>query len=235
MRQSRVILILLVLSFLLSGETARAQSPPDSLQPGIPIERKIAPGQAHSFSVALEQDQFLQLVVDQHGIDLVVRVFSPTGKRLGEFDSPNGDEGPEDVSLVSATAGVYRIEVAPLGQFENIPPGRYEIKIVELRHATEQELQAGKNTEVLKAKGLALALEIVETIPQIRRPQARAQAQLQVAQLIWTSDEKRAAKLAAEASQPRSPATSSPIGRVPSLKGTSRTTWSPIVASRCPE
>lgn len=199
MPQSSVVLILLVLSFLLPGETARAQSIPDQLQPGIPIERKIAQGQAHSFSVALEQDQFLQLVVDQHGIDVVVRVFSPTGKRLGEFDSPNGDEGPEDVTLVSATAGVYRIEVAPLGQFENIPPGRYEIKIVELRHATEQELQAGKNMEVLKAKGLALVLEIAETIPQIRRPQTRARAQLQVAQLLWTTDEKRAAKLAAEA------------------------------------
>jgi hypothetical protein len=199
MRRSSVILILLVLSYLLPGETARAQS--DSLQPGIPIERKIAQGQAHSFSVALEQDQFLQLVVDQHGIDLVVRVFSPTGKRLGEFDSPNGDEGPEDVSLVAATAGVYRIEVTPLGQFENIPAGRYDIKIVELRRATEQELQSGKNMEVLKAKGLALVLEIVETIPQIRRPQTRAQVQLQAAQLLWTSDEKRAAKLAAEASQ----------------------------------
>ncbi len=199
MRRSSVILILLVLSYFLPGETARAQS--DSLQPGIPIERKIAQGQAHSFSVALEQDQFLQLVVDQHGIDLVVRVFSPTGKRLGEFDSPNGDEGPEDVSLVSAAAGVYRIEVAPLGQFENIPPGRYEIKIVELRRATEQELQAGKNMEVLKAKGLALVLEIVETMPQIRRPQTRVQVQLQAAQLLWTSDDKRAAKLAAEASE----------------------------------
>jgi hypothetical protein len=201
MRRSKAMLLLLIFTGLLPIERAKGQvySRQEALQPGIPIERTLARGQVHRFSVMLEQDQFLQLVVDQRGIDVVVRVFSPAGKSLGEFDSPNGNEGPENVSLISVTPGVYRIEVAPLDQFEDTPPGRYEIKILELRHATEQELQAGKNQEVLKTRGLALAAELAETLQQIHLPQTRVRAQAQTAQLLWKSDEKLAAKLIADA------------------------------------
>jgi len=192
--------ILLLLFFALLSNAGRAQlqiGGGNTLQPGTPIERTLAAGQLHSYNVSLEQDQLLQLVVDQRGIDVIVRVFSPGGKRLGEFDSPNGAEGPENVSVIAEAAGVYRIEVAPLGGYEN-PSGRYEIKIVELRKATEQELQAGKDQEGLKAKGLALLIQITESFQEVR-PQTRARFQIRAAQLLWPSDEKRAAKLAEQA------------------------------------
>src|SRR5436309_776184 len=127
MRQSRVILLFVILILLFPIQPATAQSGATSLQQGIPIERTLTRGQTHSFSISLEQDQFLELVVDQRGIDVLVRVFSPGGKGLGEFDSPNGSEGPENVSVTASASGVYRIEVVPLEQFENTPPGRYEI------------------------------------------------------------------------------------------------------------
>lgn len=203
MRRSIATLLFFILTMTLTGflpnEGATGQSQTASLQPGVPIERTLARGQSHSFSVSLEQDQFLQLVVDQRGIDVVVRVFSPAGKMLGEFDSPNGNEGPENVSLISATAGVYRIEVAPLGEGEDVSPGRFEIRILELRLATAQELQADKNQESLKIRGLSLLAEVAGTLDQIRLPQTRVRAQLQAAQLLWTSDEKLAGKLVAEA------------------------------------
>ncbi len=186
-----------LLIFLFGVLAVNAQTGPTSLQPGTPIERTLAAGQSHSYNISLEEDQFLQVLVDQHGIDVVVRVFSPAGRRLREFDTPNGTEGPEDVSVVAATAGMYRIEVAPLDP--NPPPGRYEIKIVELRKATEQELQAGKNQELLKAKGLALLVEATQNLPQLPRPQTRAGFQIRAARLLWSSDEKRAAKLMEQA------------------------------------
>ena len=67
--------------------------------------------------------------------------------------------------------------------------------MLELRQATEQEIKASKNQEVVKAKGIALLAEIEGLIPQIKSPQTRIKAQLQAAQLIWSSDEKRASKL----------------------------------------
>src|SRR5712691_1175850 len=195
---SKAILLFIILTGLLP-ELAKAQSDPNSLQPGVPIERTIARGQSHSFTVSMEKDQVLQLVVDQRGIDVVVRLFSPEGKSLGVFDTPNGNEGPENVSLTADASGVYRIEVSPLGQTENMAPGRYEIKILELRRATEQELEASKNRQTMKARGLALVVEASEKLSELRLPQTRVRAQLQTARLLWGSDEKRAAKLIADA------------------------------------
>jgi len=192
-------LSLLLLTSLFGVQFAKAQTATTSLlQPGTPIERTLAAGQSHTYNIRLEQDQLLHLVVDQRGIDVVVRAFSPAGRQLGEFDSPNGTSGPEDVTLIAATSGVYRIEVAPLSGYEN-PSGRYEIKILEIRKATEQELQAGTNQEVIKAKGLALLSEAIQNFPQLRRPQTRARFQILAAQLLWNSDDKRAAKMIEQA------------------------------------
>jgi len=191
-------LSLLLLNSLLGVQFANAQAGSSSLQPGTPIERTLAAGQSHSYTISLEQDQFMRLLVDQRGIDVVVRAFSPGGRQLREFDTPNGANGPEDVTVIAETAGVYRIDVSPLSGYEN-PSGRYEIKIVEIRQATDQELHAGKNQEELKAKGLALLIETTQSFPELRRPQTRAGFQIQAAQLLWNSDEKRASKLMEQA------------------------------------
>ncbi len=192
--------ILLTLTFtcLLLVEPAIGQSNA-ALQLGTPIERSLALGQSHSFTINLEPDQFLQFVVEQHGIDVIVRVFSPAGKSMGEFDSPNGKDGPENVSVVADAAGSYRIEVALLGQELEPAPGRYEIKVVELRAATEQEIQTFKNQEALKVHGLALLSVVADSLTQLRVLQTRVKAQMQTAELLWPTNEKLATKLAAEA------------------------------------
>jgi hypothetical protein len=191
-------LSLLILISLLGVQFANAQAGATTLQPGTPIERTLAAGQSHSYTINLEQDQFLRLAVDQRGVDVVVRSFSPTGRQLGEFDTPNGTNGPEDVTVIAETTGAYRIEVSPLSGYEN-PSGRYEIKIVEIRAATDQELHAGKNQEEFKAKGLVLLIETTQSFAQLHRAQTRAGFQIQAAQLLWNSDEKRAAKLMEQA------------------------------------
>jgi hypothetical protein len=132
-------------------------------------------------------------VVEQHGIDLLIQVMSPTRKNLGDFDSPNGGEGPENVSFVAGPAGPYNVTVAPLNPRET-PSGSYEIKLVELRPATDQELKASKNLEVVKAKGLDLLSDVDALIAEIRSPQTRIRAQLQAAQFVSQADEKRSAK-----------------------------------------
>src|SRR5678816_2034295 len=91
--------------------TANAQGP-TTLQPGTPIERTIGPNQTQQFDITLEENSFIQLVVEQRGIDVVVKVLSPSGKTLGEYDSPNGNDGPEHVSFVGVSAGTYSIMVS---------------------------------------------------------------------------------------------------------------------------
>ena len=176
--------------------TANAQSP--ALQVGTPIERTLGTGQSQEFTLTLAENNFAQLVVEQHGIDVIVRVLSPDGKALGEFDSPNGNDGPEHVSFVGASAGAYRINVSPLNPADP-STGRFEIKVLEVRQANEQELKASKNQEVVKAKGIALLVEMDGLIAQIKSPLTRIKAQLQAAQLLGSSDEKRASKYFADA------------------------------------
>ena len=190
--------LILVSFFTCFTITANAQYPASAQLGTTPIERTLGPGQGHEFTIKVEENNFVQFVVDQRGIDVIVRVFSPAGKSLGEFDSPNGNEGPDNVSFVAVPAGSYSILVAPLDP-ANAVEGRYEIKLLEVRQATDQELKTGKNRELAKAKGLTLLAEIEGLIPQVKSPQTRIRTQLEVAQLLWESDEKRASKYLTDA------------------------------------
>lgn len=173
------------------GETTVTQGA--TLQTGTPVERKLGPGEAHVYNLKLEENMFVQVVVEQRGIDVMVQVTSPAGKSLGDFDSPNGNQGPENVSFVAVSAGTYHVLVGPLDPHDKTS-GSYEIKLLEIRQATEQELKTSKNLEVIKAKGLALLNDVDAIIAEIRSPQIRIRGQLQAAQLLSQSDEKRSSK-----------------------------------------
>ena len=192
-----LILASLFLSFPIALR-ANAQTASQQLERGIPVERQLADGHVHEFTVSLEENSFVQLVVEQRGIDVIVKVFNPKGRSLGDFDTPNGANGPEHVSFVGATAGAYRISVGPLDPL-NASEGRYQIKVLEVREATEQDLKASKNLEVVKARGIALLEDIEGLIPQIKSPLTRIRAQLMSAQLLWETDEKRASKFLSDA------------------------------------
>jgi hypothetical protein len=169
-----------------------------TLQLGTPVERQLGPNQAHQFTVNLKENSFIQLVIEQRGIDVIVKVSTPTGKSLGEYDSPTGGDGAEDISFVATAAGAYRIQVSPLvGQ--DATTGHFEIKILELRQATERELKANKNLEVVKARGIELLTETEGIVAQIKSPRTRIRAQLTSAQLLWDVDEKRASKFMGDA------------------------------------
>jgi hypothetical protein len=176
----------------------RTEAPQQSgtLQLGTPIERTIGPGQTHSYQVSAEENSLVQITVEQRGVDVVVRVH--LGKRVAEYDTPNGSDGPENVSFVTSSKEPYRIDVTPLN-YEGATTGRYEIRLVELRKATDQEITESRGQEALKARGLALLAEIEGVITELRLPQSRIKAQIQTAQLLWDADEKRALKYVTDA------------------------------------
>ena len=105
------------------------------LEAGKPVERELKAGETQAYTIALEAGQFLGAAVNQRGIDVVVRLFAPDGKRLAEIDSPNGRQGDEPIALEVKAAGTYRVEVSPLAEEGNSSPGRYEIRIDEILSA----------------------------------------------------------------------------------------------------
>ena len=107
------------------------------LEPGKPVERELAGGQTHAYQLTLAADQYLHFVVEQRGIDVVVALTGPDGQKLVEVDSPNGMVGPEPVLFVAEAPGNYRIEVR--SPQSSAVVGRYEVRIAELRTATDTD------------------------------------------------------------------------------------------------
>ena len=130
---------LALLVLLLIGNSLAAQSDKETqtLAVKTPIERELTAGQSHSYRILLYTGQYIHIVVEQRGVDVVVALFAPNGSKITEVDSPNGTQGPEFVSAIAETSGSYRLEVRSLEK--NAPAGRYEVKIEELRTATEKD------------------------------------------------------------------------------------------------
>jgi CHAT domain-containing protein/Tfp pilus assembly protein PilF len=101
------------------------------------VERKIAGGDTHLYSVVLAAGQFMHVVVIQRGVDLVAFLSDPTGREVLKVDYQNGTHGPQSVSYVAETPGVYVLKVKKL--IKNSLNGPYEIKLTELREATAQD------------------------------------------------------------------------------------------------
>jgi CHAT domain-containing protein len=104
------------------------------LKPGIILERALKGGESHSFEINLNADQFLQLSVEQKGIDVEVVLTAPDGKRISHMDSMNSLWGPEPLVVVAEQAGRYQVQVD--SPDKAAAPGRYEIKIAALHPAT---------------------------------------------------------------------------------------------------
>lgn len=107
------------------------------LQPNQPVERELTGADIHTFSVRLDRGQVLDLVAEQRGTDVVLRVHAPGGQLAQEVDSPNGGSGPERAWMVAESPGTYRIEVAPFDR--TAPAGRYAIPLAAPRMATPAE------------------------------------------------------------------------------------------------
>jgi CHAT domain-containing protein/Tfp pilus assembly protein PilF len=144
--------ILVALS-LVSAGSAQTSSVIGSLEPGKPIEKELTGGQAHEYRIELLAGQYFHVVVDQRGIDVVVALLGPNGNQILEVDTPNGAYGPEDLAAVVDTAGSYRVAVRSLDK--SAPAGKYEIRIADLRTATDQDRQR-MQAQAAVAEGKAL-------------------------------------------------------------------------------
>src|SRR5262249_9075217 len=95
------------------------------------IERELSDGEKHCFSFTVGAGQFVQAAVAQRGIDVVVTIFGPDGDQMKGLDRANGMYGPESVSLIAPSSGVYRLQIKSSKGESN--PGRYRVTLNEPR------------------------------------------------------------------------------------------------------
>ncbi|MBI3423439.1 MAG: CHAT domain-containing protein [Acidobacteria bacterium] len=134
-RLSAGLVLWLVLGQFADFNPLQAQA--QELELGKPVQRELTAGGTQSFQVSLTAGQFLHVVVEQRGIDVVLRLWAPDGQKLVEMDSPNSTQGPEAAALIAEQTGTYRIEAASLNQA--VPAGQLVMQLQALRPATEQD------------------------------------------------------------------------------------------------
>src|SRR5687768_1927123 len=103
---SSLVLTFLSIALLILNEqnyAYPAQSDARALEPGAPIERELRGGEAHSYRVVLASGQYLRVVVDQRGIDVVGVLRGPDGMQLMEMDGITGPLGAEEMSWEAAS------------------------------------------------------------------------------------------------------------------------------------
>src|SRR5262245_25111784 len=151
-----------------AGAKVGAEKEACLLEPGKAIKRELSGAASHTYQIRLSAGQFLKVIVEQQGIDVVARLSGPGGEQIVEFDSEGGGQGQELAPFVAEAEGEYRLTVLP--RQKNAPAGGYEIRVEELRDATGDDYALHAARKLLQ-EGLKLlgAGKYEEALPLIER------------------------------------------------------------------
>jgi len=149
---------------------------PTQLIAGQKLLREFGGGDCHAYRIALQTNQFLHLVVDQRGIDVVLTIYSEDGTQLSDIDRPNGSHGPETISLIAPVNGFYLLNIH---SFDEVSArGQYELKFVPPRIA-----QSSDKTLITAERLISEGEELRGSAKSVRE----AAAKFQQAADVWRS------------------------------------------------
>jgi CHAT domain-containing protein/lipopolysaccharide biosynthesis regulator YciM len=158
------LLIILTICFYCVVPVGAEQAQPlsqagDTLLSGIPVSRKLAGGEKHVWQIALSTGEYVQIVLEQRSIEVVVTLSDPDGGLVLKSVLPNvgGSLRPLSVnSLIAERSGIYTLEISP--REPGAEPGSYEVKIEELRPALEAD-RYRINAQRLWTEGMGLKVQ----------------------------------------------------------------------------
>lgn len=96
-----------------------------------PYTAELTTNEKHVYTLNLQKDKFVVVQLIQKGVDVKINTYDPSGKKLQEFDSPNGKNGPEMIIFNTNTAGYYMLEVEPFDAKDI--NGAYEIAVLNIK------------------------------------------------------------------------------------------------------
>ncbi|MBI4752182.1 MAG: tetratricopeptide repeat protein [Acidobacteria bacterium] len=131
-------------------EPPPALAPIQELQPGTPVERSFKPEELHRYTIQGKAEHFMAAWVTEKGVNLVVEVFAPDGKKLISQNGVMG-RGKENVRLLLKDDGLYRVQVKG---YTPASAGDYVIETV-IRQPTENDrLLLAADDDYYKAQSL---------------------------------------------------------------------------------
>ena len=155
--------LFLTLAFFLvchAESSALAQSTLPVLYPGASTERDLRKGETHSYRLTLGVGQYLFATINQREIAVDARVYGTGGQQLAE--AAGYSRGERRLFFVSEMAGEYRLEISAAGESAD-PPGSYDLKIVELRPATDEDRSRYSAQEMMAGASRLGSIENVTT------------------------------------------------------------------------
>jgi CHAT domain-containing protein len=106
-----------------------------TLELGKPVERELSGGQRHVYRIPVSEGQYLKVEVRPKGTDVGVWMQSPGGEKTQPYVPFGNDQEVLVMGWVAETSGDLRLEVYTRAK----ATGRYEIRLAELRAATEND------------------------------------------------------------------------------------------------
>jgi CHAT domain-containing protein len=123
------------------------------LLPDQTIERELTRGEEHRYQLALEAAECVRVIVEQRGIDVIVRISRPeSGPPIAEVQDEIASRGHETVDIVADEAANYTLAIAPARGI--ISAGSYTIRI-DSRHAAtaaDRSLQDARRLRTVAAR-----------------------------------------------------------------------------------
>lgn len=110
MKPTKLILILIVSTVLSVASYGQSTV----LIPGKTIEKTMLKGENHLYTISLKKGEYVECVVMQKGVDLLIDVIDPSGGKMKTFDTPNGADGPESISIEVEQTGKYELKIYPI-------------------------------------------------------------------------------------------------------------------------
>src|ERR1044072_5903889 len=92
-----------------------------------PLSRKLRGGEIHRFKVSIHRGEYVHVIVQQQGIDVVLTAISEDGREPIVVDRPNGAYGREGLSLIANQEQNIVIEISSLDPQAN--QGNYSITV----------------------------------------------------------------------------------------------------------
>ncbi len=130
---------LVLVALCAAGPSAGPQDPL-ALSAGPPVERSLSFGQSEIFRVALSPGEYVRVMVEQHGIDVLVEVRDPAGSVVARFDDNLTGQGTEDIDIASSAGGTYTVVVKPAPGAA--APGAFAIHLHDRHPATSADRDA---------------------------------------------------------------------------------------------
>ncbi|HRH43404.1 MAG TPA: tetratricopeptide repeat protein, partial [Pyrinomonadaceae bacterium] len=131
MLKKLTIIFLVLRIYVLAQESTEINS-------GQKLEREITTSEKHTYKFTVPANQFVNIAVEQKGIDILLKLISPEGTTIAEYDSPTGRTGTEETKAVLEKEGVYFLEISVVERTK--VTGKYELSFAEKREATTQDL-----------------------------------------------------------------------------------------------